>query len=88
MTGSALTTTPHVVPHLRLTSERSFGDVKQRLESTAPRLDPAIVAALRGDDEKTIGAFRDSGPDLSIFEVRDHGRLLASWGGGPQRPAI
>lgn len=81
MTGSALTTTPHVVPHLRLTSERPFDDVKRRLEATAPRLDPGIVAALRGDDVRTIDDFRDSGPDLSIFEVRDHGRLLASWGG-------
>ncbi len=80
MPASAVTETSHVIPHLRITRQRPFDEVKRRLEATAPPLDRAIVTALNDNDAATVARFRDSGPDLSIFEVRDHGALLASWG--------
>jgi uncharacterized protein (DUF302 family) len=69
------------VEHIRISSDRPFVEVCQRLEGTLPKLDPGIVGALHSGDEKHAKTYEETGPKLSIFEVRDHGALLQSFGG-------
>jgi len=64
------------VEHIRISSERSFAEVRQRLEATLPKLDATIVEALGSGDQKRAADYEVNGPKLSIFEERDHGALL------------
>jgi len=70
------------VEHIRISSERSFADVRRRLEETLPKLDVSIADALRSGDHQRATEFDANGPKLSIFEQRDHGSLLQIFGGG------
>lgn len=67
---------PIAVEHIRISSERSFAEVRRRLEGALPQLDASIVKALRSGDEKRAKDYDEAGPKLSIFEQRDHGALL------------
>ena len=69
------------VQHVRISSGRSFAEVRRRLEGTLPKLDASIVEALRGGDQKRASEYDQYGPRLSIFEQRDHGALLQTFGG-------
>jgi len=69
------------VEHIRISSERSFAEVRQRLEATLPKLEAGIADALRRGDQKRATEFDENGPKLSIFERRDHGSLLQVFGG-------
>ena len=64
------------VEHIRISSERSFAEVRQRLEETLPKLDTTIAEALGSGDQKRAVDYEENGPELSIFEQRDHGALL------------
>ena len=64
------------VEHIKISSERAFAEVRQRLESTLPKLDASISDVLRSGDQKRATEFDENGPKLSIFEQRDHGSLL------------
>ena len=64
------------VEHIKISSERSFDEVRRRLEATLPRLDASIAEALRSGDQKRAMEYEENGPKLSIFEQRDHGALL------------
>ena len=50
-----------LLPFVRIESTKSFADVRAALESSVPQIDPTL----------------EQGPELSIFQVRDHGALLA-----------
>jgi uncharacterized protein (DUF302 family) len=69
------------VEHVKISSERSFAEVRQRIEDTLPKLDARIAEALRGGDQKRATDYDQNGPKLSIFEQRDHGSLLQTFGG-------
>ena len=69
------------VEHIRISSERSFEDVRRRLEATLARLDTSIAEALRNGDQKSATEYEKNGPKLSIFEKRDHGSLLELFDG-------
>ena len=64
------------VEHIKISSERSFAEVRQRLEGTLPKLDASIAEALGSGDQKRATDYEVNGPKLSIFEQRDHGALL------------
>jgi uncharacterized protein (DUF302 family) len=64
------------VEHITISSERSFAEVRQRLEDTLPTLDATIVEVLSSGDQKRATEYEVDGPKLSIFEQRDHGALL------------
>jgi uncharacterized protein (DUF302 family) len=64
------------VEHTRISSERSFAEVRQRLEETLPKLDATIADVLGNGDQKRATDYEVNGPKLSIFEQRDHGALL------------
>jgi uncharacterized protein (DUF302 family) len=69
------------VEHIKISSERSFEEVRRRLEATLPKLDASIAETLRRGDQKRAAEYEKSGPKLSIFEERDHGSLLETFGG-------
>jgi hypothetical protein len=69
------------VEHIRISSKRPFVEVRQRLEATLPKLDESIAGVLHSGDQKRAKTYEETGPKLSIFEVRDHGALLQIFGG-------
>jgi hypothetical protein len=69
------------VEHIKISSERSFAEVRRRLEGALPKLEASIAQALRSGDQKRAMEYEKNGPKLSIFEQRDHGALLQTFGG-------
>ncbi|MEI9900086.1 MAG: hypothetical protein WDN31_08085 [Hyphomicrobium sp.] len=65
------------VEHVTVVSERSFADVRRKLEETLPSLDPKIADELSSGDAAAARAYDDRGPKLSIFLTRDHGATAA-----------
>lgn len=64
------------VEHIRISSAHPFAEVRHNLESALPKLEVGIVGALASGDQKRVRDYDESGPELSIFEMRDHGALL------------
>jgi len=64
------------VEHIRVESAKSFADVRAALERSVPHLDPGLVKALDDGDVAPANRFKEQGPELSIFLVRDHGAML------------
>jgi len=71
---------PIAVEHTKISSERSFAEVRRRLEGMLPKLDASVLKALRSGDQKRASDYEETGPKLSIFEERDHGALLQIFG--------
>src|ERR1700692_2436204 len=69
-----------VVEHIHIESAKSFADVRAALESSVPHLDPSLVKALADGDVERADREKEHGPELSIFQVRDHGALLKTAG--------
>jgi uncharacterized protein (DUF302 family) len=64
------------VEHVRIESAKSFADVRAALERSVPRLDPGLVKALDDGDVERADREKKEGPELSIFQVRNHGAVL------------
>src|ERR1700676_4808829 len=64
------------VEHIRIESAKSFADVRAALERSVPRLDPGLVKALDDGDVERADREKKGGPELSIFQVRNHGAVL------------
>jgi uncharacterized protein (DUF302 family) len=64
------------VEHVRIESAKSFADVRAALERSVPRLDPGLVKALDDGDVERADREKKVGPELSIFQVRNHGAVL------------
>ena len=73
---ASVTSQTIAVEHIRISSGRSFAEVRRKLEGTVPKLDTGIAEALRSGDQKRTKDYGDNGPRLSIFHERDHGALL------------
>jgi hypothetical protein len=69
------------VEHVRIESAKSFADVRAALERSVPHLDPGLVKALADGDVERADREKEEGPELSIFQVRDHGAMLEVAGG-------
>ena len=65
------------IEHVQIESAKSFAEVRAALERNVPQLDPTLVKALAEGDVERASRERDQGPELSIFQIRDHGALLA-----------
>jgi hypothetical protein len=65
-----------IVEHIRIESAKSFADVRAALKRSVPHLDPSLVKALDDGDVERADREKKEGPELSIFQVRDHGALL------------
>ena len=81
MTQANLTSHTIAVEHIKLSTERSFAEVRRKLKEVVPMLDTSIASALGSGDQNRAKTYDESGPKLSIFEERDHGALLQVWGG-------
>ena len=64
------------VEHIKIESTKSFSVVKAALESSVPRLDVGILALLQQGAADRAREKLERGPELSIFNSRDHGGLL------------
>jgi hypothetical protein len=64
---ASVTSQTIAVAHIRISSGRSFAEVRRKLEDTVPKLDTGIAEALRSDDRKRAKDYEDNGPRLSIF---------------------
>ena len=65
------------VEHIRIESAKSFADVRAALERIVPQLDPTRLKVLADGDVERANREKEQGPELFIFQVRDHGVLLA-----------
>ena len=54
------------VEHVKISSERSFAEVRRRLEDTLPKLDASIAEVLRSGDQKRATEYEENGPKLSM----------------------
>jgi uncharacterized protein (DUF302 family) len=78
---ASITSRTIAVEHIRISSGRSFAEVRRKLEGMVPKLDTGIAEALRSGDQKRAKDFEENGPKLWIFGERDHGALLQLVGG-------
>ena len=63
------------VEHIKIETPKHFADVEAALETSVPKLDPAIRDALANGDEQRAMELERGAP-LFIFLKRDHGALL------------
>jgi uncharacterized protein (DUF302 family) len=73
---NSVTSQTIAIEHIRISSGRSFTELRRKLEDLLPRLDPGIAVALQSGDQKRVKDYEKNGPKLSIFGERDHGALL------------
>ena len=64
------------IEHIRIQSTKSFIDVRAALERTVPQLDITVLQLLADGDVDRVSSIKENGPELSIFQTRDHGALL------------
>jgi hypothetical protein len=69
------------IKHVRLKAKKDFGKVRAALEGAIPALPEAIPEMLTAGDSKRAAVEHEHGPPLYIFHSRDHGSLLAAFGG-------
>ena len=65
------------VEHIRIESAKSFADVRAALERNVPQFDSTLLKVLADGDVERANREKEQGPELFIFQVRDHGALLA-----------
>ena len=85
-TQACVTSQTIAVEHVRISSGRSFAEVRVKLEGTVHKLKTSIAEALRSGDQKRAKDYEENGPKLSIFGERDHGGLLQI--AGSRRDAV
>jgi len=64
------------VEHIQIESRKSFSEVKAALKSLVPQLDARIFVLLQYGESDRARKELEHGPELSIFNSRDHGGLL------------
>ena len=64
------------VEHVRIESAKPFAEVKAALERSVPQLDTMIFTLLQRGESDRARQQLERGPELSIFNSRDHGGLL------------
>jgi uncharacterized protein (DUF302 family) len=64
------------VEHVVMRSTKSFAEVRASLEYSVPKLNPEITAFIASGDTKELQEKLEAGPELAIFQSRDHGSLL------------
>jgi uncharacterized protein (DUF302 family) len=88
--GKEMNTTRISVDHVRLTTDKPFGDVTKALEQQVGRFDPDVYKALAegGDAEKARAKIETmAGPSgFMLFATHNHGALLRL--AGQKRKAI
>jgi uncharacterized protein DUF302 len=68
------------VVHVTIACGRKFEAVRDALVKDVPALDPQLMKLLTGSNIAEIAERRAAGPKLWLFEMRDHGALIAAEG--------
>jgi len=68
------------VQHVTIHSRHSFEEVRAKLEGMLPKLDSRLLEVNEAEGPQTVLQRLEKSAPLSIFSVRDHGRLLRSLG--------
>ena len=76
MRDSIITERTVQVEHVRIKSTKPFSEVKAALETSVPQLDTGIFGLLQRGESERARRELEQGPQLSIFNSRDHGGLL------------
>jgi uncharacterized protein (DUF302 family) len=74
------------IEHVTLGSNKSFEEVRTKLETLVPRIDDGIFTLLRYGESERARRELEAYPSLCIFGQRNHGALLAI--AGLQRRAL
>ena len=76
MTTKTLIETTIAVQHLKIELAQSFESARQAFESILPQFDAGIMVLLRNGEVQRASEELERGPELAIFQSRDHGSLL------------
>jgi hypothetical protein len=76
MTSQILTETTIIVQHVKVELALSYESARQAFESILPQFDAGIIALLRTGEVERARQELERGPELAIFQSRDHGSLL------------
>jgi uncharacterized protein (DUF302 family) len=76
MTNEILSETTIAVQHVKIVLAQSFEKAREAFESVLPPLDAEIVALLRNGEVERARQRLEEGPELAIFQSRDHGSVL------------
>jgi hypothetical protein len=68
------------VVHVTIACGRPFEAVRDALVKDVPALDPQLMKLLTGANTAEIAERHAAGPKLWLFEMRDHGALIAAEG--------
>jgi exonuclease VII small subunit len=74
------------VRHVKIELVRSFEDARDAFESIVPKLDAGTMALLNSGETDRARCELERGPELMIFQSRDHGRVLQI--AGQERKAL
>jgi uncharacterized protein (DUF302 family) len=85
MPDPVVTRQPVKIEHVKIESTKAFVEVRAALESLVPQLDARIFVLLQYGESDRARKELERGPELSIFNSRDHGGLLQIT--GPPRKA-
>ena len=86
MTNTAVSTRTIPVEHVTIGSNKSFEDVRAKLETLVPRIDDGIFTLIQYGESERARRELETCPPLSIFGQRNHGALLSI--AGLQRQAL
>src|SRR5580698_3851244 len=68
------------VIHVAIEASAPFERVRSALEAIVPPIDPEIPVLLQDGLTDRLRQRLEAAPELSIFEMRDHGMLLGIYG--------
>jgi uncharacterized protein (DUF302 family) len=76
MSNEIHTETTIAVQHVKVELGQSFERARQAFESIVPQFDAGIIVLLRNGEVERVSQELERGPELAIFQSRDHGSLL------------
>ena len=65
------------VVHVTIACRQSFEAVRDAIVREVPALDPRLMQILKDENTAEVEERRAAGPNLWLFETRDHGALVA-----------
>jgi len=76
MTNDIFSETTIAVQHVKIVLARSFEKAREAFESIVPPFDAEIIVMLRNGEVDGARQRLERGPELAIFQTRDHGGVL------------
>jgi hypothetical protein len=76
MTNEILSETTITVQHVKIVLAQSFEKAREAFESIVPQFDAGILVLLRNGEIERARQQLEGGPELAIFQSRDHGGVL------------